>query len=187
LLFRPHGEPLGPQREINRRMANLLSSARLYVEQVPKDLAAIYGKSSRQPGDFRHSCAQQRASFAYRAMNALRDYAQHSGIPVHDVLHRLTREGTAPGSLLRAGLHLFVDVQRLADDPKFDQRVLDELKRQANRYGCVGLTPWGPEYREKLCKVHESLRDRISAEVVAHQHRFVFQHHGYTGNRLQLS
>ena len=176
LLFRQHGEPLAPKREINRRMANLLSSARLYVEQVPQDLDAIYSPGKR-PGTrpkqadsepaktFIHSCNQQRASFAYCTMHALRDYAQHWGIPVHEVFHHLTREDMNPGSPLRAGLHLFVDVNRLALDPLFDQGVLDALKRRADRSGCVELTPFVAEYMEKLCTVHEALRGRLSADV----------------------
>lgn len=169
LLFRQHGEPLGPKREINRRMANLLSSARLYVEQVPKDLDAIYGghKRSKPANDFIHSCNQQRASFAYCAMDALRNYAQHCGIPVHEATYHVIRDNMDPGSPYHVGLDLFVDVDRLALDPQFDQRVLQQLKRQANRYGCVELTPWVAEYMEKLCAVHESLRARIAADVAS--------------------
>ena len=163
-------------------MANLLSSARLYVEQVPEDLDAIYSPGKRRgkrPGkrmrqadskpakDFIHGCNRQRASFAYCAMHALRDYAQHCGIPVHDAVYHFTRDNMDPGSPYRVGLQLFVDVDRLALDPLFDQGVLRKLKRQADRYGCVELTPWVSEYMEKLCTVHESLRARIAADVAA--------------------
>jgi hypothetical protein len=176
LLFRQHGEALGPKREINRRMANLLSSARLYVEQVPQDLDAIYSPGKRpakrlkqvdsKPAKaFTHSCNRQRASFAYCAMHALRNYAQHWGIPVHEVIHRHTPERTDSGVLRRVGLHLFVDVDRLVLDPLFDPGVLKKLKCQADRYGCVELTPWVPKYMEKLCTMHESLRGRLSADV----------------------
>ena len=174
LLFRRHGEPLGPKREINRRMANLLSSARLYVEQVPKDLDAIYSpdKCSKPANlkpakDFIHSCNRQRASFAYCAMDALRNYAQHYGIPVHESTYHVIRDNMDPGSPYHVGLDLFVDVDRLALDPLFNQGVLKQLKREANRYGCVELTPWVSEYMEKLCTVHESLRARIAADVAS--------------------
>jgi hypothetical protein len=45
-LFGEHREPLWAYREMNRRITNLLSSARLYLDQVPKDLNSIYGKNS---------------------------------------------------------------------------------------------------------------------------------------------
>jgi hypothetical protein len=182
LLFRRHGEPLGPKREINRRMANLLSSARLYVEQVPQDLDAIYRPSKRpdtrpskrstradsEPAKaFIHACNQQRTSFAYCAMHALRDYAQHWGIPIHEVLYHFTRDNMHPGSPYRVGLQIFVDVNRLALDPLFDQGVLRKLERKANSYGCVEVTPWVSEYMEKLCTIHEALRAQIAADVAS--------------------
>jgi hypothetical protein len=182
LLFHQHGEALRPKREINRRMVNLLSNARLYVEQVPQDLDAIYSpdrgnvrpptsKRSTQADSepakaFIHSCNRQRDSFAYCAMHALRDYAQHWGIPVHEAFYHLTREDMNPRSPLRGGLHLFVDVNRLALDPLFNPGVLEKLKHRANRDGCVELTPFVPAYMEKLCTVHEFLRGRLSADVV---------------------
>ena len=42
---------------------------------------------------------------------------------------------------------------------------VDELKSRADRYGCIELTPFVPEYMEKLCEVQESLRGRISTDV----------------------
>jgi hypothetical protein len=51
-LFGEHGEPLGPRREMNRRLSNLLSSARFYLHRVPQDLNTIYGASSKQSDIF---------------------------------------------------------------------------------------------------------------------------------------
>jgi hypothetical protein len=182
LLFQRHGEPLAPKREVNRRMANLLSSARLYVEQVPQDLDEMYRLGPRpntQPSmrsaratsppakAFIHACNQQRASFAYRTMHALRNYAQHWGIPIHEADFHLTREGTAPGAPMRVGLRLFVNVHRLALDPLFDPGVLRELTCRATRKEWVEVTPFVPEYMEKLCAMHESLRGRLAGDVAA--------------------
>jgi hypothetical protein len=44
---------------------------------------------------------------------------------------------------------------------------VNELKSRADRYGYVKLTPFVPEYMEKLCEVHESLRGRISTDVAS--------------------
>jgi hypothetical protein len=180
LLFRQHGESLAPRREINRRMANLLSSARLYIEQVPEDLDTMYSSrkrlgqrpakrwryiDSKPAKDFINDCNRQRAPFAYCAMHALRNYAQHWGTPVHDASYHLVRDNIASGSPYRMELRLFVHVDRLMLDPLFDQGVLRKLRRDANRYGCVELTPWVSEYMEKLCAVHESLRARLAADV----------------------
>jgi hypothetical protein len=84
----------------------------------------------------------------------------------------MTPSITSPATTWTLDLHtvwlqLFVDVDRLALDPLFDRGVLRKLKRKADRYGCVELTPWVSEYMEKLCTVHESLRARIAADVAA--------------------
>jgi hypothetical protein len=166
-LFHAHGEPLGPYREMNRRMMNLLSSARLYLDQVPQDLNSIDGKRSIHTDTFKQCCSKQYdSSFAYRVMEALRNYAQHCGFSIHAMTHSFEREDTYPGFLLRTRLHLFVNVQRL-ETSEFKKKVLNELKPKADRYGHIELTPLVPEYVEKLCEVHESLRGLISTDVAS--------------------
>jgi hypothetical protein len=166
-LFREHGEPLGLYREMNRRVTNLLSSARLYLDQVPQDLNSIYGKKSDHAKAFDQCRSKQYdSSFAYRIMEALRNYAQHRGFAVHAMTHSLEREDKTPGFLFRAGLHLLVNIQCL-EESEFKKQVLAELKPRADRYGYVELTPLVPEYMERLCEVHESLRGLISADVTS--------------------
>lgn len=167
-LFARHGEPLGAYREMNRRVVNLLSSARLYTEQVPKELDAIYGEGSKHAATFNHYGSQQKAFLAYRAMEALRNHAQHFGFLVYAATHSLTWENTNAEAGLRAGLKLFVNLQRLKDDRnlnKEDKKIVDELATKVDRYGNINLTPMVREYMEKLCEVHQSLRDLISADI----------------------
>src|SRR5262245_10711418 len=47
-LFGEQGEPPVPQREMNRRVTNLLSSVRLYLDQVTRELNSIGGDKSPQ-------------------------------------------------------------------------------------------------------------------------------------------
>ena len=175
-LFGEHGEPLGPRREVNRRLANFLSSARLYVEQVRQDLEAIYGIRSKPVGAFIRSCCKQRASLAYRAMEALRNYAQHRGFPVQTIIAKFEREDTSRGAQLRAGLRLFVNVQHLRENADFnsdDTRAVEELATRVDGNGNVNLTPFVREYMERLCEVHESMRSRISADVAVREHTII--------------
>jgi hypothetical protein len=100
-------------------------------------------------------------------MEALRNYAQHCGFPVHAMTVHFVREDTKAGSLMRTGLQLFIEIQRLKKDGKFKGEVLAELEAKVYRYGCINLTPLVPEYMEKLCKIHEAIRGRNAAEVAA--------------------
>jgi hypothetical protein len=99
-------------------------------------------------------------------MEAMRNYTQHRAFLVHAMTRSIEREDMNPGSLLRAGLHLFVEVQRLKEDPKFKKQALDELAAVAER-GHVNLTPLVREYVERLCEVHKSLHSLISADVAS--------------------
>ncbi len=135
---------------MNCRMMNLLSSARLYVDQVPQDLHAIYGNSSKHAATFKECCSKQYdSSFAYRVLEALGNYAQHRGLSVHAMNLSFEREDTNFGSKLRAGLHLYVKIQRL-EGSEFKKKVLNELKPRADRYGFIELTPFMPKYIGKL-------------------------------------
>jgi hypothetical protein len=172
-LFGEHGEPLGPRREINRRLANLLSSAYLYVEQVRQDLEAVYGIRSKPVWAFIRSCHKQRASLAYRAIEALRNYAQHRGFPVQTSIVEFKREDTDRGDLLRTGLRLFVNIQHLLENADFnpdDKKAIEQLLAQVDDNGNVNLMPFVREYMERLCEVHESMRSRISADVTVREH-----------------
>ena len=172
-LFGEHGEALGPRREINRRLANLLSSAYLYIEQVRQDLEAIYGKRSKPVGAFIRSCCKQRASLAYRTMEALRNYAQHRGYPVQAIIVQFKREDTNRGDLLRTGLRLFVNIQYLLENTDFnpdDKKVIEQLLTQVDDNGNINLMPFVREYMERLCEVHESMRSRISTDVAVREH-----------------
>jgi hypothetical protein len=150
---------------MNRRLANLLSSVRLYLGQVPQDLHAMYGKNSAHTAAFNQDRSQQYdASLAYRVLEALRNYAQHCGFPVHAMTLNLEREETT----LRAGLRMYVELQRLRDR-EFKRQVLDELAAGAEKQH-VNLTPLVREYMEKLCEVHESLRGRLAGDVATWEH-----------------
>jgi hypothetical protein len=166
-LFGERGEPLETYREVNRRVANLLSSARLYLDQIPQELNTIHGKKSKQADSFKECTSRQYdSSLAYRVMEALRNHSQHFGFPVHAAAHSLAWENTNADSRLRAGLDLFVSVQNVKENRKFNKKVLDELAAVAEK-GHVNLTRLVREYVEKLCEVHKFLRSLISDDIAS--------------------
>ena len=166
-------------------MANLLSCAQLLCgkSKFLNISDAIYSPAKRrdkghgkrlrqvylgiQPKNSSIADDRQRDSFGYCAMHALRDYAQHCGIPFMTLVYNLTREKMdfTSSSPCRVERRLFVEVERLELDPLFDQGCSRKLKCKADRNGCVESTPWVSEYIEKLCAVHESLRARLAADV----------------------
>jgi hypothetical protein len=151
---------------INRRVANLLSSACLYRDQTKHDIASIYHKGSAQTESLEESFSDQyHASLGYRAMEGLRNHVQHRGLPVHRLMPSSERERAGPNSLLSVAVRPFVKVQRLKDDPKIKPAVLRELNAIKDDQGYVDLTQLAREYVEGLGRVHKSTRALIAAEV----------------------
>jgi hypothetical protein len=98
-LFGEEGERLEVYQEMNRRLMNLLSSARLYLDQILQELSSFYGNDSKQTETFKKATSTEYdTSLAYRALEALRNHAQHFGFPVHAVTIRFEREDINPGS-----------------------------------------------------------------------------------------
>ena len=80
------------------------------------------------------------------------------------------------GSVIRSGLGLFIDVQRLKEDPelkKNEQKLFDQLESKANHNGHVNLTPLVREYMEKLWEVHQSMRGWMSADLSSWDHTII--------------
>ncbi|MCX7000248.1 MAG: hypothetical protein NT106_08150 [Candidatus Sumerlaeota bacterium] len=73
---------LRPQRkELNRRIANFLSSARSYLDQLLRNMNMIYGEGAIKPKSIEKLTNQKYDNcFSYRLMEQLRNYVQHYGL-----------------------------------------------------------------------------------------------------------
>jgi 5-keto 4-deoxyuronate isomerase len=68
---------------INRRIINLLTTCRLYMDQVCHNIHTIYGSGSAQAIAFKTQSSNEYDSvFGYRVMEAMRNYVQHRGLPI---------------------------------------------------------------------------------------------------------
>jgi len=68
---------------VNRRLINLLTSCRIYVDHVPQKLQRIYGKQHPILNEFKQATKREYdSSLGYRFCYALRNFAQHGDLPV---------------------------------------------------------------------------------------------------------
>lgn len=136
---------------VSRRLANVLSAARLYVDQVRHDLSTTLGKEH----DVSRTVAtglstQYDGRLGYRVMESLRNLMQHRSLPIDhlkyasDAQPNGVRFGTVPcmepGRLKEGGLKA---------------TVAEELEAQGKE---VAVTPLLREYIEGLAAVHEAFR-----------------------------
>ena len=74
------------RRIICRRIVNLLSACKLYLDQIIHHLSNIYGSDSEQIALVIEEKSNQYDNLlGYRVMEALRNHVQHRGYPIHTI------------------------------------------------------------------------------------------------------
>jgi len=142
----------------NIDLVNLLTAARLYLDQLPHDVAECLPESP----DARELVKAQSSKeydehFEYRFMEALRNHVQHRGIPIHLVSHHSQWTSSGEDGRMEFTVDIAARRRYLEEDKKFKKPVLDELA------GDVDLTAACRRYVESLSAIHELAR-RLVAE-----------------------
>jgi len=163
---RPWSEMISDIHLFNRRIINLLTTCRLYLDHTPHRItAAVPDDDTLRSAMKRCWSKRYEASFAYRLAEELRNYVQHRGLPLSGV-----RRGgrVVDPSFPQAGsehtLEFNIDRDRLIEDPKFKARVADELRDIDGR---VDIRPMIREYVTLLADSHQELRSMVDAAFAA--------------------
>lgn len=148
------------RHSLNIRLVNLLTSVRMYVDQLNQDV-------SRCVSDV--LCIKKRVNslfsieydknISYRFMEALRNYVQHRGLPVHWTQQGARWTSSEDDGLFEYNLELSSDLSYLKSDPKFKKKVLNAFKEKAD------LKTATRSYVESISNVHESARNIIFNSV----------------------
>lgn len=148
---------------INRHLANLLSAARSYLDQVNHEVAGLFGSGSQAVEAVRKARANEyNARFGYRALEALRNYQQHRGLPVHHLAIGMRRDPVGDEIFVAHRVTPSVSVASLRRDGRVKAAVLAELE---TRGPLVPLMPMVREYVEGLAAVHAAMRDAVANDV----------------------
>ncbi len=99
-------------------------------------------------------------------MEALRNYSQHRGSPIHSMIFSgewLGNVNQESRRLLHTVIPL-INISDLAEDNKFKQSILDEMRLIGGKDG-VEFRPLVRNYIEGIGKIHEILREAIHLDV----------------------
>lgn len=140
----------------NRTLLNFLSSARAYLDQV-----RISSLRDVLPCIEEVIYTEYNSRVAYRVMEALRNYSQHRGLPVHTFSFSgewvdLDHQDDSKGKRMQTAVPS-LDPRALARDRGFKKSVLDELT--ALNKPDFPLLPWVKEYLGSLSTIHSKVRD----------------------------
>jgi hypothetical protein len=150
---------------VNRRLLNLLSSTRAYVDQVTHDVGELAGASAKdQAKDHLKTLfsGEYDGHLAYRVLEALRNYVQHRSLAVGSLsFGSKWFEQLTPRARRRHSLQVYLDTDALVGDDYFKSSVLQELR--ASGKGNVLLTPMVRQYVDCFGHVHRQLRTYVEA------------------------
>lgn len=140
----------------NVTLVNLLTAARLYVDQFPRHVRDCLADENQLA--LAESWLKQAydSAFEYRFMEALRNHVQHNGVPLHS--WSVGTEKVDEG-LIESSVSLFAEKKYLAEDKKFKPTVLAECDEK------VDLLIAARVYMQSLSEVHSKARDAISKSV----------------------
>jgi hypothetical protein len=142
------------------KLVNLLSAARMYVDQVPKKVRDCFSPGQEEMDRVKAEFSKEYdAHIEYRFIEAVRNYAQHYGTPVH-----WTQRGMGWTSLKQDGrLEYHVEIASLRSflkqDGSFKVQVLEELPERVDLRSCVR------RYLESVSKVHHYVRKLLTKPV----------------------
>lgn len=143
---------------IERRLSNLLSSVRGYLDHLVRQVRRCHGVERRREVEA-FANAEYDRSLAYRVMEALRNVTQHKARGVSGLFFE--HRSQQAGSVLQVVPKLHVTELRAA---KAKRRVIDELAAIGESHD---LTPFVQAYVSGIGRIHKSTRDLLSPAVNA--------------------
>lgn len=148
------------RQNLNIRLVNLLTSAKLYIDQLNQNVRECVPNVPDVENVVKEFFSKEYdENKEYRFMEALRNYVQHRGIPVHLTQYGQRWTSLEDNGFLEYNLELASQYSYLKEDSKFKREVLKELDEK------VDLKAATRSYIESISNVHESARSVIAKSV----------------------
>lgn len=160
-----HAELHKGLNQIIRRLINLLSTGRLYLDQSIHNLNNIPSIKSINIEEIKaEKNKQYNQCLGYRVMEALRNYVQHRGYPIQSLTYNNKLVGKDPNGRFLFSITPYIHVQEFEKDNKFKKEVLKEIKRLGEK---IDLKPLIREYVESLWNIHAKIRELLKSDILA--------------------
>ncbi|MDQ0874258.1 hypothetical protein QFZ77_002917 [Paenibacillus sp. V4I3] len=143
---------------INRRIINFLTTSKLYLDQISHDIKELSSDPSIPLLVEKLRNTEYDNVLGYRVIEALRNYVQHRGLPVHILSLNMSKVG----DLSKHVITPFLKIDELKKDGKFKATVLKELDQLNDK---VDLKQNIRQYINSITKIHSSIRELLSENV----------------------
>lgn len=142
------------------RLANLLSTCKSYLDHVPHHLNSLSPKAGEKEAFKKMTNIEFDSRPSYRLMEALRNYAQHRGSPLHGASYGSRSVGGEDSSLMSFSVATQIDVEMLRADPVFKRAVLEGISETT-----IPVEPHVRNYIEGIGAIHVAVRDLVADRV----------------------
>ncbi len=161
------------RRLFNRKLINLLTTSRAYLDQTSHQLSNNFGESSAQYTGFNEKRELEYAAhLGYRVMEAVRNHVQHYGWPIHSVEYHSQLMGEIAKPKFLFAITPFMKTKYLEEDKEFKSTVLSELKSVEKQKG-IDLRPIIRDYIEALADIHTKVRALIQEHIKESEELFI--------------
>ena len=170
----------------NIKLVNLLTAVRLYVDQLNRNVTECLDNKLNANDDVKKLFSKEYDENPYyRFMEALRNYVQHRGIPVHWTQQSSRWTSLEGDGMLEYSIELASQRSYLEEDKKMKKSVLAEMEDK------VDLKAATRSYAESISRIHDSARSMIadstdcSRKLIEEAHRRYSEE--YTDSLVGLS
>ena len=136
----------------NQKIVNLLSTARLYLDQIHQHINPFALTDINVKALF---SAEYDNNFEYRFMEALRNYVQHRGLAVHHTNFKSNWTSLDTNGEMQFKTQIFTNKNEVEKDDAFKKSVSNEMPDK------VDLMFASRSYIESISKVHCVIRDHL--------------------------
>jgi hypothetical protein len=149
-------------QRVNRRLANLLTTCRLYLDQMPNAL-----KDRELKAAFKAQKEKEKADrLGYATMEELRNHVQHRDLPVTGVAYPSAWVPEDTREWRKHIVEAFIDLDEFGADrqtsKEFKEDVLPKLRAQGDALNWKVLVR---EYISGIGAIHNDLRARLAPKV----------------------
>lgn len=165
---------------LNIRLVNLLTSTRLYLDQLPQHIKLCHLEDEGVEDRIKSRCSEEFDKFfEYRFMEALRNYVQHRGTPIHLISPKARWTSFEKEGLLEFSLQIAAQRSYLEEDGKFKKKILEEAPEK------IDLVKMARQYVESISSINEFVRELINEPTKSARTTIESAHQQYSETYLE--
>lgn len=157
-------ESLQHRLVLARRLTNVLTGFRLYVDQTDHALSNIFGNTSGELQAVKQFKSKlYDTHFGYRFLEALRNHVQHCDLPVETITYNTKLVDRERAPQVQFSIIPKASLEALAQNNDFKKSILKELEAGPEQ---IDLRPHVREYISCLASLHKEIEKVFSPIVV---------------------